>query len=319
MHVHDLIRRIEHHAPPAYAATWDRCGVQVAARRETVSAVAVTLDPTPEAIHQAHALGCEFLLAHHPVALTPHLPDRLDIYHDTLQAALAADLWVYSAHTSLDANPDGPAGWLAQALGLSQIQVLEETFRQTPILCVLPKGRPQDVPQGITPVMATPGSTGLLLAVWPEDLDAIRAIASGPWVEAPLSAPVRTAGIGQVGDLPEPVSWETLRTRLEHWGVPCNRLVGQPPQRITRVAICPGSGASLGRAAFGRGAQVFITGDIKYHDAQALEPLGLTVDAGHFSLEEIMMRTWSEHLARELAPLGLHVHRIPGHDPIRMG
>jgi putative NIF3 family GTP cyclohydrolase 1 type 2 len=95
--------------------------------------------------------------------------------------------------------------------------------------------------------------------------------------------------------------------------------VGQPPQRITRVAICPGSGASLGRAAFGRGAQVFITGDIKYHDAQALEPLGLTVDAGHFSLEEIMMRTWSEHLARELAPLGLHVHRIPGHDPIRMG
>jgi putative NIF3 family GTP cyclohydrolase 1 type 2 len=101
--------------------------------------------------------------------------------------------------------------------------------------------------------------------------------------------------------------------------VPCNRLVGQPPRRITRVAICPGSGASLGRAAFDRGAQVFITGDIKYHDAQALEPLGLTVDAGHFSLEETMMRTWMEILARELAPLGIHVHFIPGHNPIRMG
>lgn len=319
MHVQELIRHIERIAPPAHAASWDRCGVQVAARRETISAMAVTLDPTPATIQRAHTLGCEFLLAHHPITLTPQLPCRLDTYRDTIHAALGADIWVYSAHTSLDATPDGPAAWLAHALGLMHVQVLEETARQTPTLFVLQDARAYDLPEGISSAVAAMGPAGSLLAFWPEDLAAVRAVLPETWGEAPMSAPTRIAGIGQVGDLPEPASWEELRERLESWGVPCNRLVGCPPKRITRVAICPGSGASLGRTAFGRGAQIFITGDIKYHDAQTLEPLGLTIDAGHFSLEEIMMRTWRESLARELAPLGILVHHIPGHNPIRMG
>lgn len=69
------------------------------------------------------------------------------------------------------------------------------------------------------------------------------------------------------------------------------------------------------RLAFGRGADVFLTGDLKYHQAQAVQDLGLTVDVGHFCLEETMMRIWSDDLARELSPAGLEVVFLPGRDP----
>ncbi len=50
--------------------------------------------------------------------------------------------------------------------------------------------------------------------------------------------------------------------------------------------------------AFGLGADVFITGDVKYHPAQ--ESVGAVLDVGHFSLEEEMMRRFSVLLGEDL-------------------
>ncbi|MFW5837896.1 MAG: Nif3-like dinuclear metal center hexameric protein, partial [Desulfovibrionaceae bacterium] len=78
------------------------------------------------------------------------------------------------------------------------------------------------------------------------------------------------AGLGQIGDLPQDMAWSdflgALAQRLDRqvWSV-----AGRPPSRVARVAYCPGSGGSLMDAAKAAGADVFITGDIKYH--QALE------------------------------------------------
>jgi putative NIF3 family GTP cyclohydrolase 1 type 2 len=60
---------------------------------------------------------------------------------------------------------------------------------------------------------------------------------------------------------------------------------------------------------------VFITGDMKFHQAQAVMQQGLVMDVGHFSLEENMMRTWSRELENILAPTQIRVVFLPGVDP----
>lgn len=70
---------------------------------------------------------------------------------------------------------------------------------------------------------------------------------------------------------------------------------------IKRVALCTGSGASMIREI---DADLFLTGDIKYHDAMEAKMLGLSmIDIGHFESE----RFFGEILAGDLKLLGLTV------------
>ncbi|MEN8147221.1 MAG: Nif3-like dinuclear metal center hexameric protein [Campylobacterota bacterium] len=72
-------------------------------------------------------------------------------------------------------------------------------------------------------------------------------------------------------------------------------------REIRRVALCTGSGASM----IGEiDADLFLTGDIKYHDAMEAKMLGLNmIDIGHFESE----RFFGEILAEDLKNLGLTV------------
>jgi putative NIF3 family GTP cyclohydrolase 1 type 2 len=72
-----------------------------------------------------------------------------------------------------------------------------------------------------------------------------------------------------------------------------------------KVALCGGSGASLFREARNQGAEVLVTGDIKYHEAREAEELGLAlVDAGHFATELPMISGLAKLLGGELAKKG---------------
>lgn len=303
MHPKDLIARIQSTAPLHLAASWDKCGVQIASAAAEVGTVCVALDPSVEAVRRAVEAGAEFLLCHHPVSLSPRLPSRLDDFHEVLRLALGAPLWVYSAHTSLDANPEGPVNWLGRALGLRDTAILEVTSRETPTLVRLAD------PDG--------GGSPEERLLWPHELPGFRAglDAADSRQEIVLAAPVREFGFGCIGTLPRELSWDEFSGRVASLGLPVSRKSGRVPRTVSRVAYCPGSGADLGPAAFARGADVFLTGDLKYHQAQAVQDLGLTVDVGHFGLEETMMRVWSESLERELAPEGVRVVFLQGRDP----
>jgi putative NIF3 family GTP cyclohydrolase 1 type 2 len=54
---------------------------------------------------------------------------------------------------------------------------------------------------------------------------------------------------------------------------------------IKTVAVCGGSGADLLNSAIKKGADAFITADIKYHPFQDAENRILFIDAGHYETE----------------------------------
>ena len=139
---------------------------------------------------------------------------------------------------------------------------------------------------------------------------------------------LKEGGFGCAGDLPSPMTLGELCAAMRAH-LPLERmcaavrLIGDPAREIRRVAVCTGSGSSLLEEAAAASADVFITGDVKYHDALALAsrhdrrspnfcPMAI-LDVGHFSLEEEMTRRFANLLAEQLD--GVQVTFLPGRDP----
>lgn len=112
----------------------------------------------------------------------------------------------------------------------------------------------------------------------------------------------KKAGLGRVGRMSQALS---LREFIQHvkdvLGVKGLRYCGRDEQKVEKVALCGGSGASLLQKAIFSGAQVFLTADVKYHEAQEALAHGLAiVDAGHFATENLVVPVLAEYLRREL-------------------
>jgi dinuclear metal center YbgI/SA1388 family protein len=114
---------------------------------------------------------------------------------------------------------------------------------------------------------------------------------------------------GKVGELSCPVTQRELLEKLRSF-LPDDvfRVVNfRPDEIVNRVAVCSGSGASFIDAVVGR-AQVFVTGDLKYHDALKAQDLGLTVfDLGHFATERLFYLPIKKLLSESFPSLNLLV------------
>lgn len=74
---------------------------------------------------------------------------------------------------------------------------------------------------------------------------------------------------------------------------------------LGKVALCGGSGSSLLREAHSQGADVLVTGDVKYHEAREAQALGMAlVDLGHFASEIPMVEGLVSRLESELCARG---------------
>lgn len=94
------------------------------------------------------------------------------------------------------------------------------------------------------------------------------------------------AGLGVIGDIQPIPKLEFLRKIKDTFKVKCLRYSGQSPQLVVRrVAVCGGAGASLIRAAIAAGADLIVTGDVKYHDFTTYGLDIIIADIGHYESE----------------------------------
>lgn len=118
-----------------------------------------------------------------------------------------------------------------------------------------------------------------------------------------------TTGLGRIGEIATP-------QLLEHWvddikkrmGLNFVRVAGNVMQRVQRVAVCTGSGGSLIKDFLDSGADVFVTGDLRYHDARTVEAAGRAfIDIGHFASEHIVVKALVEKLTSAVQACGWDV------------
>jgi dinuclear metal center YbgI/SA1388 family protein len=119
----------------------------------------------------------------------------------------------------------------------------------------------------------------------------------------PLANQRTDVGLGRIGQLPQPLALADFVVLVKQaLGLQQLRMAGPAERLVKKVAVCGGSGAGLISAALGRGADVLLTGDVKYHEAQRARAEGLTlIDAGHFGTEILMVKQLSEQLGRAAA------------------
>ena len=93
-------------------------------------------------------------------------------------------------------------------------------------------------------------------------------------------------GLGAVGNLPEPMdATEAIAYVKERFGLKVMKASRPLTEKISRVALCGGSGGSLIGAALRSGAQLYISGDISYHNF--FTPKGfMLMDIGHYESEK---------------------------------
>lgn len=89
------------------------------------------------------------------------------------------------------------------------------------------------------------------------------------------------------------------------------RVYGQAKENITKVAVCGGSGGDFIIDAYKMGAQIYVTGDIKYHQAQEAIDLGLIlIDAGHFHTEKIILPKLKSILVERTNNIAIEVNMV---------
>ena len=92
-------------------------------------------------------------------------------------------------------------------------------------------------------------------------------------------------GLGVVGDLPVPMTaQEAVAYVKDRFALKAMKTSRPIDGKISRIAMCGGSGGSLIGAAKASGAQLYISGDISYHNFFTPEGF-MIMDIGHYESE----------------------------------
>lgn len=119
-------------------------------------------------------------------------------------------------------------------------------------------------------------------------------------------------GYGRIGDLK--IEMRNLIELLKkNTGAPTVILYnGTLDSSIERIAVCGGSGSDFIEMAKKYGANVYVTGDIKYHDAELGANIGLSIlDIGHFYSEYLGFKYLIRHLLSQFPFLGIYFYDRP--------
>lgn len=107
-------------------------------------------------------------------------------------------------------------------------------------------------------------------------------------------------GYGKVGDIEETNLVDYIEYIKKTLNIDYLTLYGNHERKVKRVAVCGGSGAEFIYDAYKKNACIYVTGDIKYHDAQLGAELGLTIiDAGHYHTEKVILPIIKKYLEKE--------------------
>ena len=117
-----------------------------------------------------------------------------------------------------------------------------------------------------------------------------------------------TVGSGVIGELPqESDELEFLNTIKEKFTVGSLRHTKLRGSKIKRVALCGGAGASFAAASLASGADIFITGEARYHDLFDNTDKMMYAIIGHYESEQYTTEILKEIIEEKFSGLPVNV------------
>ena len=314
--VGEIVNVLNTWAPLSLKESWDNPGLLIGNPDETVDKLLVTLDVMMDTVDYAIEQGVTMIVSHHPVIFDGLKSLRTDTYNGAMyQKLLTHHIAVYSAHTNLDSAdglvpvsedklykiavyvPESHSDALRKALADSGAGYIGNYSDCSFTV----KGEGRFKPhEGTNPFI---GSVGKVETVAEERIETIvpesllnqvlpAMVKAHPYEEPaydiyPLKNAVHSFTMGRVGNWPTPEpAAAVLRKIKDILHRDALSYAGDTDVTVRRVALLGGGGAGFINLAKQAGADLYLTGDMKYHDAQEAFKQGIVVvDGGHFGTE----------------------------------
>lgn len=127
----------------------------------------------------------------------------------------------------------------------------------------------------------------------------------------PIENKNQYTGSGMIGFLPEakePLEFfKLLKNQMELEVIKCTSFgLGM----IKKVAVCGGSGSFLLKDAMRQNADVFITGDFKYHEFFDAENKIIIADIGHYESERFTIDLIAEKIRKKFSTFATHLTEV---------
>ncbi|WP_194774750.1 Nif3-like dinuclear metal center hexameric protein [Pararhodonellum marinum] len=123
--IQDIIGFLESYAPKHYQESYDNSGLITGNAKDEVKGVICALDMTEEVVEEAIQMGCNLVIAHHPIVFKgiKQLTGK-NYVERTVIKAIKNDIALYAIHTNLDNVQMGVNHKIARQLKLQQPKIL---------------------------------------------------------------------------------------------------------------------------------------------------------------------------------------------------
>jgi dinuclear metal center YbgI/SA1388 family protein len=354
--ISDVIGAIEAFAPPPYQESYDNAGLIVGQKSDACTGVLLCLDSTEAVVDEAIALGCNLIVAHHPIVFSglKSFTGRNYIERVIIKA-IKNDIAIYAAHTNLDNVQEGVNQKIAERLGLQNTKVLRPKKGMLRKLCTyVPLEHQPKLLEGLFAAGAgyignysecsfsmpgtgtfkgeadsnpVSGQKGIRHAedefrvevIFPKDREAqvLKAMREHHIYEEvayeviALENSWQELGSGLIGTLEQPIETDIfLKTLKQQMQTSCIRHTEKVKTEIRTIALCGGAGSFLLEDAIRAGADIFITGDFKYHQFFDADGKIIIADIGHYESEQFTIVLLEEILQKKFPNFALHLTKL---------
>jgi len=341
MILRDLITHLEDVAPPVYQEAYDNAGLITGSPEMEVTGVLVCLDSTEAVIAEAVKNNCNVVVAHHPIVFKglKQLTGR-NYVERVIIDAIRAGVAIYAIHTNLDnVLHQGVNGKIAERLGLEQSRILSPRKNLMRLSALVPASQLKECRSALlkagiqevfshrvqfeesgTEVNSLVNGVELRLSVLLTVADQRQALSILKQYSDRKSLSCELTqvenynskvGSGLIGLLPEPVpEKEFLAFLKKQMQTSCVRHTALLDKPIRRVALCGGAGGFLLKQAIRQKADIFITGDYKYHEFFDADRKIIIADIGHYESEQFTIELLSGIISKKFRNFAVHSTQV---------
>ncbi len=131
MIIREIISYLEYVAPPSYQESYDNAGLIIGDPEATITSALITLDINEAVIDEAIEIGCELIIAHHPLLFkgVKKLNGNSFVERCVIKA-IKNDIAIFASHTNLDSVMGGVNSKICEKIGLTNVSILAPAKEQ---------------------------------------------------------------------------------------------------------------------------------------------------------------------------------------------
>jgi dinuclear metal center YbgI/SA1388 family protein len=127
----------------------------------------------------------------------------------------------------------------------------------------------------------------------------------------PLENVFEKAGMGMIGELEESLPESVFLSLLKKtFSTGCIKHTALKGRNVSKVAVCGGAGSFLLNHAIAANADIFVTGDFKYHQFFDAENKIVIADIGHYESEQFTKELFYELLTKKFPKFAVRFSEV---------